>query len=473
MKNVVITKEKKGAGSVLKLPKSEDAVDIKIAYIGGGSRGWAHALMQDLVQCPQLAGEVILYDIDYPAAAFNAQYGNWLQTHLRAVSCWKYRAERSLAKALSGADFVFISIQPGSIEYMGCDLNIPERYGLYHSVGDTVGAAGHIRALRSSQIYRVLTEAIAEHAPKAWILNFTNPMTVCTRTIHHTFAAAKAYGCCHEVFGTQSFLAGLVEKYYKVKKPGREEIDVNVVGINHFTWITRATWKGADILPLVDRRIQEPGAVRPYSKKEILAENNFFGSKHQVTLELYRRFGVLPAAGDRHLAEFVPWFLTDKDSCFRWGFMLTPYSYRINRFRNAPKQFKKRFRRGEFPELYGSGEEYINQMLALVGKTPFKTNINIPNKGQTGNLPFSAIVETNAIFAHNSVEPVMSGNIPSSIYPLIMAHVCNQEDIVKAVAERDKDRAFTAFLREPLMSLSIDKAWKLYNEMLAATKFRF
>ena len=190
----------------------EEPTGMKIAYIGGGSRGWAHALMKDLARCSYFSGEVALYDIDYPQAEFNARYGNWIQTHPHAVSNWHYTAVKSLPQALKGADFVFMSIMPGPMELMKYDLHIPQKYGIYHAVGDTAGPAGHIRALRSIKIYRGLTEAIAQYAPKAWILNFTNPMTLCTRTIFKTFPEARAFGCCHEVFSVQKMGAELVEK---------------------------------------------------------------------------------------------------------------------------------------------------------------------------------------------------------------------------------------------------------------------
>ncbi|NOX96619.1 MAG: alpha-glucosidase/alpha-galactosidase [Nitrospirae bacterium] len=448
-------------------------VPIRIAYIGGGSRGWAHALIKDLLMHPGFCGEVRLYDIDRTMAELNARFANWIQSHPQAVSKWKYRAVASLKTALKGADFVFASIQPGSIETMKVDLEEPTKYGIYQSVGDSVGPGGCLRALRAIRNYRVIARAIAEHAPQAWVLNFTNPMSICTRTLFEVFPDIKAYGCCHEVFGTQKMLGRVYASMTKEPEPSRREIEVNVLGINHFTWIDRASCRGKDSLALLQEYMTKPRVIRKYTKREVETKKRVFIDHHQVAYELFRRFGVLAAAGDRHLAEFVPWFLTSRDSCFRWGFCLTPYSYRLQRYRDASKRFRQMMRTGKFPELSWSGEEYLNQMLALTGQGSFKTNVNLPNFGQMQNIPAGAVVETNAVFSKDRVVPVPSGALPANVNVLVLRHVLNQESLVKAVFTEDKDLAFQAFLNEPLVSLSMDDAWKLFNTMLKKTHFEF
>ena len=468
----IVVKEKKGESSAPAVGGRE-VTDLKIAYIGGGSRGWAHALMKDLAVCPHFSGEVRLFDIDYPAAEFNARYGNWVQTHPKAVSDWKWRAVKTRAAALKGADFVFASIMPGPMEYMKFDLQLPEKYGIFQPVGDTVGPGGQIRCLRAIQDYRVIGEAVGEYAPKAWVLNFTNPMTVCTRALYEAFGAIKAYGCCHEVFGTQHTLGNLYAAKIGRPNPSREEIDVNVLGINHFTWIDKATWAGADLLANLREHIARPGVLRNYTKREVLAKKSWFITHRQVSWELLRRFGVVGAAGDRHLSEFLPWFLTSRDSCYRWGFLLTPYSHRIQRWRNIPKIYARQLRSGQLPDMSRSGEEYVNQMLAIVGRAAFRTNVNMPNRGQMGKTPLGAVVETNALFSRDSVQPVVSGALPDNVNTWVQRHVSNQETLIRAGFTGDKDLAFQAFLNDPLVRIGVDKAWKLFNEMLGKTNYKF
>jgi alpha-galactosidase len=129
---------------------------------------------------------------------------------------------------------------------------------------------------------------------------------------------------------------------------------------------------------------------------------------------------------------------------------------------------------GKYPELGGSGEEYINQMLAILGKLTFRTNVNLPNRGQMGKIPQGAVVETNALFSEDRVEPVISGSLPDNVNRLVLTHVCNQESLVRSVFTRDRGLAFQAFAADPLTSrLGMDDAWKLFNTMLRKTGFEF
>ena len=220
--------------------------------------------------------------------------------------------------------------------------------------------------------------------------------------------------------------------------------------------------------------INSPSIVKELGRAKGVSRKDYWKSKHQVGYELSRRFGAIAAAGDRHLAEFVPWFLTERDSCLKWGFALTPYSYRISRFNKTPKDYAKILRSGKYPEIYSSGEEYINQMLAVLGKATFVTNVNLPNRGQHLGLPLGAVVETNAVFAAGGATPVNSGALPEGVNTLVYRHVVNQETLIKAVSEKNEALAFRAFLNDALVSrLSADTAWKLFKAMVKKTNFNF
>lgn len=468
-----VERDNKGQSSQSAVQTAEKPVHIRIGYIGGGSRNWAVAMMRDLALCPHLSGEVRLYDIDHASAEFNVRYGTKMQSHPDAKGSWKYRAVRTLKEALTGADFVFCSIQPGSIHDFVSDLLLPEKYGIFQAVGDTVGPGGCSRALRSIRDYRTIGAAIAEFAPKAWVLNFTNPMTICTRTLFETFPAVKAYGCCHEVFGTQHLLGNIYAKATGRPAPSREQVRVNVLGINHFTFIDRAECNGLDLMKMLEQHILAKGVVRPHTRAEVMSQNSVFSCTRQVAFEFHRRFGVLGAAGDRHLAEFVPWFITSRDSCYRWGFRLTPAAWRLSYERNTKALRRKELSAKAPLPLRNSGEEYLNQMLALVGRTSFRTNVNLPNRGQMQNVPLGAVVETNALFSRNSVEPVTAGALQPNLNTWVLRHVHNQENLVRAVFNADKDLAFQSFLNDPLVHLDLDRAWKLFNQMIAATRFKF
>ncbi|PKO14112.1 MAG: alpha-glucosidase/alpha-galactosidase [Chloroflexi bacterium HGW-Chloroflexi-10] len=443
-------------------------ISLKIAYVGGGSRDWARKLMIDLALCPDLTGEVALYDIDMDSARLNEQLGNWIHaSHQEGIlSHWRYFAVPTLRDALQNADFVIISVQPGPLELMAKEIALAEEYGLFFPVGDTVGASGMIRGLRSVTIYKEFAEAIAAICPKAWVINYTNPMTICTRTLTRVAPELKVFGCCHEVFGTQAMLAKIAGQYLGIEPPSRNEIQVNVLGINHFTWVDRATYQGHDLLALLKHHLEQPGVMRAYTQEEVESWNDWFKSAEQVKFALLHRFGILAAAGDRHLVEFLPGFIRSPETLFRWGVIRTPVSWRIERWRNAPQKTRDLINNVTPFVLERSGEEGANMIMALLGQGDLVTNVNIENVGQIANAPLHAVVETNAYFSRDNIRPLSAGTLPAGLAPLINQHIANQELIIEAALTKNMDLAFQAFFNDPANDLPLDTSWEFFNRML-------
>jgi alpha-galactosidase len=189
-----------------------------------------------------------------------------------------------------------------------------------------------------------------------------------------------------------------------------------------------------------------------------------------IAYDFYRRFGTLGAAGDRHLAEFVPWYLRSEETILRWGVVLTPSSYRL---KTRPAIRKgARLSRAElaFDRLKRSDEEGVQQILALAGAMDLETNVNLPNRGQIADLPLGAVVETNARFRGNELVPVTANPVPVPVNALIRRVVSVQEMTLRAALERDKDLAFQALLNDPLVTIPTDRAWRMFNEMLRANR---
>ena len=446
--------------------------DIKIAYIGGGSRGWAWKLMADLALEPDLAGEVKLYDIDYEAAYDNEKIGNKISCMTEAKGKWNYRAVRTLERAISGADFIIISIQPGTFKEMASDVHLPERYGIYQSVGDTVGPGGLVRALRTVPIYQELALEIKQHAPQAWVINYTNPMSLCTRVLYQVFPEIKAFGCCHEVFNTQDVLIKMLQTKLGIEGISRDQIRVNVLGINHFTWFNSASYQGMDLFPIYREYVDgnyESGVEGEGDKNW---RNDVFSSAQRVKFDLFKRYGLIAAAGDRHLAEFLPgpWYLKDPETVQSWKFRLTTVDERIRRQEERELKRKRMISGGQEVDLDASGEEGVRQIKALLGMGDLITNVNLPNQGQMPQMPLSSIVETNALFTRDRIQPVVAGEFPPEVQHLVVRHVWNQETVLNAALAKDKELAFKAFINDPLVTLSPQKARELFNQMLINTK---
>ncbi len=450
--------------------------DIQIAYIGGGSRGWAWTFMTDLAMEREISGTIRLYDIDRAAAEANATIGNGLKGREDVVGRWDYRVCDSLEEALTGADFVVISILPKTFDEMAVDVHLPERLGIYQSVGDTAGPGGMIRALRTLPIYIEFAQAIKKYSPEAWVINYTNPMSLCVKTLYEVFPGIKAFGCCHEVFGTQKVLAGIAGKELGIEKIDRRDIHVNVLGINHFTWFDYASYKGYDLFPIYRKYIAEHFEEGYEDAEDGHWMNSTFVCAHRVKMDLFNRFGLIAAAGDRHLAEFMPGeeYLKDPETVASWKFGLTTVEWRKADLQRRLERSRRLVSGEEKIELKPTGEEGILLIKALCGLGRVVSNVNIPNTGrQIPNLPEGAVVETNAVFERDAIRPVLAGSLPENIRQLVMPHVENHERIMKVVLGGNKDKALVveAFMNDPLVKGRASEAdvKKLVDDMMAAT----
>ncbi|MTK07593.1 MAG: alpha-glucosidase/alpha-galactosidase [Hungatella sp.] len=448
--------------------------DIKIAYIGGGSRGWAWTFMTDLSMDDSMSGTIRLYDIDPAASKNNEIIGNQLSARKDTIGKWDYVQSDSLKDALTGCDFAVISILPGTFDEMDSDVHLPERLGIYQSVGDTAGPGGMIRALRTIPMFITIAEAIREYSPDAWIINYTNPMSLCVKTLYHVFPQIKAFGCCHEVFGTQKVLKGICEETLGLESIDRRDIHVNVLGINHFTWFDEASYKGIDLFP-VYRDYINAHYEEGYEEPDKNWANSTFECAHRVKFDLFRRYGLIAAAGDRHLAEFMPGtdYLKDPETVKSWKFGLTTVDWRKNDLKERLEKSRRLAEEEQEIELKPSGEEGILLIKSLCGLERTISNVNIPNSFlQIANLPKDAVVETNAVFSRDSIKPVIAGSIPEEVLELIKPHVANHERILKAALTCDRTLVYEAFLSDPLVKgrASDEEVKKLADDMIENTR---
>lgn len=452
--------------------KENQVTGVNLAYIGGGSRGWARGLMSDLAREKQLSGTVRLYDIDMQSALDNEKIGNTLSGRQDIEGTWEYKAVESLQEALTDADFVIISILPGTFAEMSSDVHTPEKYGIYQSVGDTVGPGGIVRALRTIPMYAEIAEAIKKFSPDAWVISYTNPMTMCVRTLYKVFPEIKAFGCCHEVFGTQNLLSAALKDVCGIEDAKRIDIKVNVLGINHFTWIDKASYHGIDLMEVYAKFVDKYAETGYEGNNKGHWMNNTFASCERVKFDLFRRYGIIGAAGDRHLAEFCPgyWYLKDPETVKHWNFGLTTVQSRIEDLHKRLEKSSRLLNGEEQFELAVTGEDGVNQIKALLGLNELVTNVNVPNVGQMEGVPLGAVVETNAIFRQDSVKPIQSGKLPDPVQALVLRQVMNQETVVEAALTKDYDMAFRAFVNDPLVTIPLDDAKKLFAEMLENTK---
>ena len=454
----------------MKITSNNSVEEVNIAYIGGGSRGWAWALMADLALEPNMSGTIKLYDLNYESAQKNEIIGNRLSSREDALGKWEYAAVKNIEDALRGADFVIISILPGGFEYSSVDVEEPERYGVYQPVGDSVGPGGLIRSMRAIPMFEEIGMAIKKYCPNSWVINYTNPMSVCTGTLYRTFPEIKAYGCCHEVYGTQEILMEMLEEMCGIRVESRKDIHIDVCGVNHFTWITSAHYKNIDLFPIYKEFIEKhtDGYVR---KKDGNWMNDSFSCANLVKFDLFNRYHVIAAAGDRHLAEFLPpWYLKGDEEMKQWKFSRTPIEWRKNNRIRLLEKAERLAAGEEEVALVPTGEEGVLQMKAMAGVSTLISNVNVPNMGQMPNMKRGTVVETNAIFSGESVQPILARELPPAVHSLVERQGEIQDMVIEAGITRDRELAFQAFLNDPqLAGLRLNEAKDLFDSMIAKT----
>ena len=446
---------------------------IKIAYLGGGSKLWARSFMQDLALAEGIRGEVSLYDIDQEAAVRNQKIATLIHAKPQAVSQFTYTVADTLEESLTGADFVLISILSGTFAQMRSDVHAPEKYGIWQTVGDTAGPGGVLRAMRTVPIYEDFARAIKACCPNAWVLNLTNPMSACVKALYDTFPEIKAFGCCHEVFHAQDFLCCVLKEQLGIEAT-RKDIYTDACGVNHFTWITEANYQNIDLLALLPAFMDKFYESGYFERGDHDAwKTDPFAYGNRVKMALYKRYGALAAAGDRHLVEFVNnrWFLADPETVSRWHCKLTTVDFREeNQARQIADSIAMAEGELEVP-LAPSGEELVQLLRAILGLETVVSNVNMPNLGQMPGLPMGAIVETNCVFTNGYVKPVTAKALPAGALALVRRASDNVDAVCEGIRERDLDKIFAAFMNQALCStLSWEEGEALFKEMCENTR---
>lgn len=430
---------------------------MKIAFIGGGSVQWSPKIVTDLALSETLAGaELVLHDIDADALELLARACNRI---VAQVGSLQVRTTLDRADALRGADYVILCVAIGGLEAVRNDLEIPERYGIHQSVGDTVGPGGLARGLRHIPFAVQVAREMEQLCPAAWMLNLTNPMTTICRGMTRA-TGIRTIGLCHEVTGVSQRLAELFGVAPETLTPA-------VAGINHLPVILRLDAGGRDGLDLLRSWLAEHGPFALVGQLDLDSVFDVFIDRIAVKLTLFEQLGVLFGAGDRHVAEFFPGFLTDaSERGRRYGVVLTTVDQREEMARLRRAQIE-RFAGGQPEELQRSTEQLAPVIAALAGGPAGRFIVNVPNQGQVDNLPREAVVECIAEVSSLGVRPLAAGSLPHAAHAVIAPHVARQELIVEAALTKRHELALAALATDPLVR---DPATvePLLNELLEA-----
>ena len=445
----------------------------RIVIIGGGSYQWVPKLLIDVAITPSLQGaEIVLEDVNPDPLPLMSQWVERIAA-LRGIGL-SVTSTTDQRQALEGADFVVVSISTGGFTSMRQDLEIPDRYGIRQSVGDSVGPGGINRALRNIPVLVGIARAMQEICPDAGLLNLTNPMTALCRAITRE-TPVKTIGLCHELTMTRFTLSLLLDADFR-------SLNLEITGVNHLPVITTFDIEGRNGFDALHELVTDParraetlafdlpddfgtptGPCGQWTRGDLLDHN-------QLKLELFRRFGVLPAAGDRHLAEFFPGFLTEQSGWGeRWGVSITTIEDREKSQAGHVADLEALIAAPEVPAM-PSGELVAPLIDSMLRDQPRDFPLNIPNTGQCPDLPMDVVVESVCTADGSGVRGRDRAEAPPALAEQLRRVSASQELTVDAALTGDRERVFEAMLADPLTSrLDWDQLQAMTDELLAAT----
>lgn len=419
---------------------------LRIALIGAGSVVFTRVLVEDLLSFSELHGcELALHDIDPErldvASRLLQQVTGADTRRVRIEACADRRA------ALQGADYVINMVQIGGHEATRADLEIPARWGLRQTIGDTIGVGGIFRALRTFPFLDALLEDMRRCCPDALLLNYTNPMAMLCRYAAVRAPEIRVVGLCHSVQHTVARLAGLL---------GLDPADVTFLsaGVNHQAFLLRLEHAGRDLYPRLDEVIARDPELR-----------------RTVRVELYRHLGYFQTESSEHAAEYLPWFLRDDDAVAR--FRLEESEYLRRSQANLDRYAETRARLDAGADLPGedrAGVEYAPRMIhAIRTGAPVVVYGNVPNGGAIANLPAEACVEVPCLVDRSGVRPAGVGALPPQCVALNRQFVSVCELTVQAAVQGRRDHVLHAAMIDPNTagSLTLDATRAVVDALFA------
>lgn len=417
----------------------------KIAFVGAGSVTFTKNLLGDILAFPELAeSEIALHDIDEErletARVLAQSVGEALGARPRVTASLDRRA------ALEGADYVINSVQVGGHAATVRDYEIPARYGVRQTIGDTLGIGGIVRTLRTAPVMLGIGNDMAEVCPDAWLLNYTNPMAMICQLVYQGTPQQKVVGLCHSVQGTTEMLAELCGVPVS-------EVTFFGAGINHQTFLYRLEHGGESLYPKLDAAIAaDPGLAR------------------RVRVDMYKRLGYFPTESSEHSAEYVSWYMRHDSELERLRIPLAEYVRRSEENLDEFAQVKAGLAAGTPLEIERSWE-YASLIIHSMETGQERVIYgNVRNTGLITNLPADICVEVPCLVDRTGINPVHVGNVPPQCAALnrTFANVCDLT--VRAVLDGRRDHVHHAAMLDPntAATLTLDQIDELVEELLEA-----
>ena len=434
----------------------------RIAFIGAGSTVFMRNIVGDLLQHEGLEeSRIALMDIDERRLAEARTVAERLVASLDSgASVSAHDCQRA---ALDGADFVIIAFQiagyrPGTIT----DFEIPRKFGLRQTIGDTLGIGGIMRGLRTVPALWRLCADMEELCPDALLLQYVNPMAINCWAISARYPDIRTVGLCHSVQCTISELAEDLDI-------ARERIRFRCAGINHMAFYLQLeeigeSGRAIDLYP----RLREG-----YSSGRLPKPNrNNARCPNFIRYEVMRRLGYFATESSEHFAEYVPWFIKDgrEDLIDRFGIPIDEYLTRcVEQIEGWEAQYREILASDALPAE--RSHEYASDIINSIwtgASAVFHGNVR--NDGLISSLQDDCVVEVPCLVDRNGVQPVKMGRLPPQLAALMRTNINVQELTVAALTEENREHVYHAAMLDPhtAAELDLDQICNLVDELIEA-----
>ncbi len=439
----------------------------KIAIIGAGSAVFSKNIIADILWHPALSeSEIVLMDIDSRRLDISLRMARSINATLGTRGVFRATIDRE--EALDGADFVLCTVGVGGCEATRKDLEIPLKFGLRQTIGDTLGVGGIFRAARSVPVVLELCRLMEKLCPKALLMNYTNPMAMHMLAIQRA-TSIRAVGLCHGVVNTATTMRVLVamkdipeaEIAAHFQKPynspdrtaewkrwwelGRDEnLSYTCAGINHMAAFLRFESGGKDLYPELRQLLDRP----------------YFQALEPVRFDLLRWLGYFMTETSTHSAEYLPYFLKNDAEIAARSLRVAGYLEAVSLLNEEIEALDQALRSGSpvVPGEYSLSVEYASRIInAIVTGQPFVFNGNVHNRGGAliSNLPGDACVEVPCLADSAGVTPTVVGDLPPQVAAMIRTNINVQDLAVRGILESSKDFLYQAAMLDPNTAASL------------------
>ena len=429
---------------------------MKVTFMGAGSTIFSKNVLGDTMLCDAFHDvEIALYDIDATRLQDSFLVVERLNEKYNAgkAKIATYLGAENRKDALRNAAFVINAIQVGGYEPCTViDFEIPKKFGLRQTIGDTLGIGGIFRGLRTIQVMKDFARDMEDVCPNAWLLNYTNPMAILTGYMQR-YTGVKTVGLCHSVqVCTKELFRKLEMEDVKI---GHELI----AGINHMAWLLEITdTKGNDLYPEIARRAKAKNAARKHSD--------------MVRFDYIDKLGYYCTESSEHNAEYNPFYIKSRypELIEKFNIPLDEYPRRcVNQIADWGKQREALLNGGDIKHT--RSREYASHIIeAMLTDTPYRIGGNVINKGLIENLAADACVEVPCMVDANGVNPTRVGRLPAQLAAMNMTNINPQLLTIEAAVTGKKEHIYHAAMLDPhtAAELSIDDIVAMCDELYDA-----